>query len=220
MSFDLARTPTLEVVATEDEKVLSHDLQTRVEQAIQQAEAQPEVVEAVSAQRSADTRLGELKKAERVLNQFAKEARNQMAAASDAAIDSIVASAAAGGPKFANLKELALIEVQSRYVSRAIERIVEHLIPGAQIKSLREESNALMTTARTLKRIAHDRAEKLVGQLREAVTEEVVLPVDMSKGVSGALLAQALELKRRAGVASEDANRLEKSYGAQREATA
>jgi hypothetical protein len=34
MSFDLARTPTLEVVATQDPKQLSQDLRRRVEQAI------------------------------------------------------------------------------------------------------------------------------------------------------------------------------------------
>ena len=210
MSFDLARTPTLEVVATQDEQLLSRDLQTRFEQAIQQAEAEPDVVKAVEAQRAATTRFEDLKKAERRLNEFAKDIRNQMAEASEAAIDSIVASAAAGGVKFANLKELALIEVQSRYVNRAIERIVEHLIPVAQVTSLREESHALITTARTVERLAHDRAEKLVGQLREAVTEEVVLPVDMSKGVAGALMAHARELKRQAGRFSEEADRLEK----------
>src|SRR5271169_4782299 len=115
MSFDLARTPTLEVVATQDEKRLSHDLQSRVGQAILQAEAQPEVVEAVSDQRSARTRLEDLKKAERLLSQFAMESRNQMAATSKAAIESIVASAVAGAPKVTNLKELALIDIQNRY---------------------------------------------------------------------------------------------------------
>jgi hypothetical protein len=212
MSFDLARTPTLEVVATHDEKRLSQDLQSRLEQAILQAEAQPQVAEAVSDQRSARTRLEDLKKAERVLNKFAMESRNQMAATSKAAIESIVASAVAGAPKVTNLKELALIDIQNRYVSRAIEQTVEHLIPVAQITSLRAESHALMITARTVEQVAHDRAERLVGQLREAVTEEVVLPVDMSKGVAGALLTQARELRRRAVQLAEEADGIEKSY--------
>jgi hypothetical protein len=119
----------------------------------------------------------------------------------------------AGTPKVTNLKELALIDIQSRYVSRAIEQTVERLIPSAQITSLRAESHALMTTARTVEQLAHDRAEKLVGQLREAVTEEVILPVDMSKGVAGALLTHAHELKRRASQLSEEADGIEKSSG-------
>jgi hypothetical protein len=217
MSFDLARTPTLEVVATHDEKQLSHDLQSRLEQAILQAEAQPQVAEAVSDQRSARTRLEDLKKAERLLNKFAMESRNQMAATSKAAIESIVASAVAGAPKVTNLKELALIDIQNRYVSRAIEQTVEHLIPVAQITSLRAESHALMITARTVEQSAHDRAERLVGQLREAVTEEVVLPVDMSKGVAGALLTHARELRRRAVQLAEEADGIEKSYYRPRE---
>ena len=212
MSFDLARTPTLEVVATHDEQRLSHDLQSRVEQAILQAEAQPEVVEAVGGQQAARTRLEDLKRAERVLNKFAMESRNQMAATSKAAIESIVASAVAGAPKVADLKELALLDIQNRFVSRAIEQTVEHLIPVAQSTSLRAESHALMITARTVEQVAHDRAERLVGQLREAVTEEVVLPVDMSKGVAGALLTHARELKRRSVQLSEEADGIEKSY--------
>jgi hypothetical protein len=218
MSFDLARTPTLEVVATQDAKELSQDLQRRLDQAILQAEAQPEVTEAVSTQRAARARFEDLRKAERLLNRLAMESRSQMAAASEAAIESIVASAMAGGSKVANLKELAVMDIQSRYVSRAIEQTVERLIPAAQITSLRAESDALVTTARTVEQFAHDRAEKLVGQLREAVTEEVVLPVDMSKGVAGALLTHARELKRRAAQLSEEADGLEKSFSGRRRA--
>ena len=43
MSFYLAETPTLEAVATEDERVLSQDLQMRVAEAVQQAESQAPV---------------------------------------------------------------------------------------------------------------------------------------------------------------------------------
>ena len=49
--------------------------------------------------------------------------------------------------------------------------------------------------------------------MREAVGEEMVLPVDLSKGVSGALLAQAAELKHRALQLSANANSIEKSLG-------
>jgi hypothetical protein len=69
-----------------------------------------------------------------------------------------------------------------------------------------------LTTARAIERIAQERAEKLLSHLREAVSEEMVLPVDLSKGVSGALLAHAAELKRLALQQSENADRIEKSY--------
>ncbi len=135
----------------------------------------------------------------------------------DAALDAIIQSAASQSTAnvdkldFKALSELATLENRSRQASRAIERLVERLIPFAQLVRLREESHAAMTRARALEQIAQERAEKLLGQLRDAVTEEVVLPVDMSKGVSGALLAQASELKRRAIQLSENADTIEKT---------
>jgi hypothetical protein len=67
-------------------------------------------------------------------------------------------------------------------------------------------------SADRIEQIAQERAEKLLGQLRHAVTEEVVLPVDLSKGVAGGLIAHATDLKRRAIEASANADRLEELY--------
>jgi hypothetical protein len=213
MNFDIASTPTLQAVATQDEQLLAQDLQSRVEEAITQVDGQPEVVEAAEAHRVAGERLARMRKAERVLNQYSKQARDQMTAISQAALDAIIDTAAsAGEPEFGKLKALAEIENRTRFASRAIQRIVEHLIPLAQIAALREESHALMTKARATERTAQDRAEKVLGQLRDAVTEEVVLPVDMSKGVAGALLAHAAGLKRCALQLSEEADQIERSY--------
>ena len=213
MSFDLARTPTLEAVATEDQQVLSRDLQARVEESIRQMEAQPDIAAAGEAQRVAEERLARLQKAERVLSRYANEARGKISATIQAALDTIVESAVSGGePDFKKLKELAKIENESRYASRAIERVVEHMIPLAHIARLREESHALMTKAKAVERLAQERAEKVLDQLRGAVTEEMILPVDMSKGVAGALLAHAAGLKRRAIQISESADQIERSY--------
>ncbi len=96
--------------------------------------------------------------------------------------------------------------------TRALERLVEHLTPLAQIAKLRAEAHALVARGRALERIAHERAEKVLSQLREAVSEEMVLPVDMSKGVAGALLARAGAIKRRAVEVSANADRLEAWY--------
>ena len=52
----------------------------------------------------------------------------------------------------------------------------------------------------------------MLEQLRGAVSEEMVLPVDMSKGVAGALLARAAGLKRLAVQVSENADRIERGY--------
>jgi DNA recombination-dependent growth factor C len=214
MSFDIAVTPTLQAVATPDEELLAHTLQARVREAIASAEQLPEVVEAVEAQHSAEDRLARLRKAERSLSHHTKETREQTAIATAAAMDAIIESAELGArPDFKKLHALSAIENHSRYANRAIERIVEHLIPTAEIVSLRAEAFALMTRARGIEAAAQDRAERVLGQMRDAVTQEMVLPVDMSKGVAGALLAHAAGLRRCAVQISENADRLERSYG-------
>ena len=108
--------------------------------------------------------------------------------------------------------ELTAIEARNRHTGRAMERLVEHLIPLAQIVELRADSHELLTKARAVETIAQERAEKLLGQLRDAVSEEIVLPVDMSKGVAGALLAHASGLKKLAVQQAENADSIERSY--------
>jgi len=143
MSFDIVQTPTLQAVATQDEKQLADHLQKRVDEAISQAEAEPGVERAIAAHGTAGQRLKRLQKAERVLNEYAPASREQMTACRPAVLDAIVESAASGGkPDFKKLHELAVLEDQNGYTSRAIQRVIEHLIPLAQIALLREESHA------------------------------------------------------------------------------
>lgn len=214
MSFDIARTPTVHAVATGDEQQLVEDLQARVEAAAGLAEDAPAVVEATAAQRNAEQHLANLRKAERALNQFAKETGEKLAAMREAALDAVIQSAANGDKlDFKGLSDLATLENRSRQASRAIERLVERRLPLALWAALREESHAALTRARALEDIAQERAERVLDQLREAVGEEMVLPVDLSKGVSGALLAQAAELQRRAVRLSANADSIEKTLG-------
>jgi hypothetical protein len=210
--FHITETPTLHFVATEDEQRLSQDLQARLEESLRLADEQADVIAATEGNRRAEDRLQELKKAERGLHQYARESSAEMAGVARKALDAIIQSAAAGKPDFTNIGELTEIETRNRHTGRALERLVEHLIPLAQIAQLREDSHELMTRARAIEKIAQVRAERVLGQLRDAVSEEIVLPVDMSKGVAGALLAHAGGLKKLAVQQSENADRIEKSY--------
>lgn len=209
----MAETPTLSAVATEDEQLLAQDLNARVEEGVQHAEAQPEVIEAAAAEQHAHNRLDRLRAAERTLSRHAKESRERVAELSEKSLEILVEAAACGKKlEFKKLDEMAAGEAQVRTLGQAIERLTEHLVPLAQMVSLREEAHALEARARALERIAQDRAEKVLAQLRGAVTDEVVLPVDMSKGVAGALLARAAGLKRCAVQISENADRMERAY--------
>ena len=148
---------------------------------------------------------------------YAKDVEQRVASQREAALDGLIESAAAGEkPEFKTLREVGVWEAQARSVSRAIERLVEKQIPAAELQSLREEAHSMVTKSRALERMAHERAEKLLEQMKEAVQEEMVLPVDISKGVSGALLAHAAEFRERAIQISENADRIEKMYGLSR----
>ena len=126
MSFDIVQTPTLQAVATQDEKQLADHLQKRVDEAISQAEAQPGVERAIAAHGTAGEHLKKLQKAERVLNAYAKASREQMTGSGPAVLDAIVESAAAGGkPDFKKLDELTALEHQNAFASRAIQRVIE-----------------------------------------------------------------------------------------------
>ncbi len=175
------------------------------------------MIAAAEANRAAADRLEQLKKAERGLHQYARESGIEMVRAGQAALDGIIDSAAEGKPDFTKLAELTAIETRNRHTGRALERLVEHLIPLAQIAQLREDAQDLVTRARAIESVAQERAERVLGQLRDAVSEEMVLPVDMSKGVAGALLAHASGLKKRAVQEAENADRMEKSYTAREE---
>jgi len=210
--MNIIETPTLHFVASEDEQRLSQDLQERLEESLRLAGEQPEVIAAAEASCGGGERLQELKKAERALHQYARESSAEMARVAEGALDTIIHSAATGEPDFAKAGDLAAIETRHRHAGRALERLVEHLIPMAQIAQLRGDSHELMTRTRAIEKIAQARAERLLGQLQEAVSEEIVLPVDLSKGVAGALLAHASGLKKLAIQQSENADRIEKSY--------
>src|SRR5690349_10151947 len=96
MSFYLAETPTLEAVATEDERALAQDLQARVAEAVQQAESQTLVREAAGAQQQAQDRLDQLRTAERALIGHAKAAREKIVELSERALENLVEAAASG----------------------------------------------------------------------------------------------------------------------------
>ena len=211
--FDITTTPTLQAVATADERTLVNDLQKRVDEALEQAGEQKRVVEALEAQRDAENRLQQLQTASRNLNATAKELRGAIFQASTKAMDKLIECAASGAKMEYNpVTQLAILEQRERAVGRSIERVVEHLTPRALMDRLRADAAAYLARAEAVENIAQQRAEKILGQLRDAVSDEVVLPVDFSKGVSGALLSHASELRRLAGEAANNAREIEKTY--------
>src|SRR5271170_7679522 len=103
--FQITDTPTLHFVATGDEQKLSHDLQARLEESLRQTDEQPDVILAGEATRAADGRIQLMKKAERILHEFARESNDEMTGVSEKALGAVIESAAAGRPAFTQLSE-------------------------------------------------------------------------------------------------------------------
>lgn len=213
MSFHLSQTPTLEAVSTDDEKLLAQDMQARVAEACEQAAAITNVAAAIADAQKAASEFARLRTAERALHELAKESRDKLDQVTHSTVAALVDAAASGSkPDWKKLGETAALDHQLKNIGRALEQLAEHLIPFAQITSLREEAHSLEAQARALQGIAQERAEKVLGQIREAVSGEMVLPIDLSKGVAGALLTRAKELMERAVRLASEADELEQNY--------
>jgi predicted nucleotidyltransferase len=96
MSFHLSQTPTLEAVSTHDEQLLNEDLQTRVAEAVAEAQALPDVVAIMQVAHATSEELARLRTAERALHQLAKDSRTTLEQIGQQALDALV-DAAAGG---------------------------------------------------------------------------------------------------------------------------
>ena len=121
MSIDLAQTPTIQAVATDDERSLVADLEERVEVSVRQAASQPEVIAAEENERAAAQRLAKLTRAERALNGHAREIAERTAGVREGTLDALIESA--GGSEkldFKPLTELIALEHRARYLSRAL----------------------------------------------------------------------------------------------------
>jgi hypothetical protein len=208
----LSETPVLQAIATEDNQQLSRAIAERVDAAVAQAEASPEVAAAAAAYAGAVDAVARLEQAERVLTARGRELGERLSAGFEEALGEIVARAGEGRASSGSFDGYVRVETEHRLVMRAIERTVEHLLPRARIDRLRAESHMLDARGRALEAIGEERAAKLLESLRGAVEEEVVVPVDTSKGVCGALMARAADLRRAAVAASKNADRLQELY--------
>jgi len=211
--MNLNETPIVRAVGSDDPDAVVRALRQKVDEVVAEIESRSDVAEAIEELRRADERLQRLKNAERSLNERGRELSDRLAAVAERLLESFVESAADGvEPAPQQLAEMADLERAHRLTTRAIQRAVEHLIPKAEIALLRADANMRITKADALKETAERRARKMVELLRGAVAEEVVVPVDTSKSVSGELVQRANELEAQAMASLSRADGLEKLY--------
>jgi hypothetical protein len=160
-------------------------------------DADTTVVEARTAFENAEARQDELDEALRALNVRYSEIDKWLKGIAPAYVEELIKSAASGGKRPDQKVASSIIERENeaRLLIRAVERIVEHLKPTAQITRLWAEAAHQFARAKVLDKLAHERAQRLLESLSAAVSEEGVVQVDAKAGVSGLLLGMASEAR-------------------------
>ena len=169
------------------------------------------MVEAREARDAAAGEVARLKAARGRLSERAREIFEEMRDSSAALDDMLIAGA--GGDPSKKLKAVGALEAEHRAVLRASSRVVEQLLPGAEIGELWRESEHLAARARALRDAALERIRKTAEMLAEAAEHEGGIVFDSTSTLSGEMQRQAEELERQSANYAQWAREREEQYG-------
>lgn len=164
-------------------------MQLQLREIIERVETSEAVAQAADRHDKAVDRAAFLKQAQVRLMQDMQQLGRQLAEVGRAAEDSII------GGESPDLDRLAHCELTHRMVSRAHQRIVERLLPEADIEDLLANANLLASRARAIRAEAEARIAKTAQLMAEAAEFEGHIAFDPANTLSGALLAHAVELE-------------------------
>jgi hypothetical protein len=111
-------------------------------------------------------------------------------------IDHLLIEEQTGAPE--KIKELTELEAEHKSVLRANSRIVEHLLPQAEIAELRRAAEHLTSKANAVREAAAERIRKTAQMLAEAAEHEGGIVFDSVSTLSGEMQRQAHEFERQA----------------------
>lgn len=164
-------------------------MQAQLREILERVEASEAVAQAAERHENALRRANFLKQAQIRLMQDMQSLGRSLTEAGRAVEDAIIASEV---PDFATLSAL---EIEHRMVSRAHQRIVERLLPEADIEELLAHANLLASRAKTIRAEAEARIARTAQLMAEAAEFEGHIAFDPANTLSGALLAHAAELE-------------------------
>ena len=96
----------------------------------------------------------------------------------------------------AQLDTYVRLEAEHRATLRASERVVERLLPVAEINAMELQAEEFVAHARELRRVADERMKITARLLADAAEHEGEIAFDPRNTVSGMLTAEADELER------------------------
>ena len=214
MELDLQTTPTVILSTPNAANVVTEKLVAELRRVAED----PAVIEAQSAFENAEARQMKLDVALRGLNARYGELDKWLKGILPEHVEALIEAAASGSKQPGAKTASRIIDAESevRLLIRAVQRVVEHLNPTAQIACLQAEARYGFTRAKSLETLANERAQRLLESLSVAVSEEGTVQVDAKAGVSGVLLSMASEAKTKAYGHERLAKELQSKYDEQK----
>jgi len=158
----------------------------------------------------AQQNVAKLKNAQARLTRRAREIFDRSWEVCDSIEAALIESETAGVS--AKLKTLDELESEQKAVSRANSRIVEHLLPRAEIAELRKAAEYLTAKASAVREAAAQRIAKTAQMMAEAAEYEGGIVFDSMNTLSGEMQRQASEFERQAANYLDWARQREEQY--------
>jgi len=199
---------TVEVRAFSSDGEMNSAMQKKLEAIYVDILASPPVAEAYAGYEAAQQRVAHLKKAQASLTRRARQIFDEMKEVSSE-IDKILIEQDSSQ---LDLRKLADLENEHKAVTRANSKILEHLLPQAEIAELKRAADHLTVKAYTVREAANERIQKTARMMAEAAEHEGGIVFDSLTTLSGEMLRQASEFERQAGNYRNWAREREEQY--------
>jgi hypothetical protein len=186
--------PTVQVLSHSDEEVRSSAALTQLSEILTRVEVNPEVEQHATRLAAASDALRQYRRAQSSLVVRIGELNNAAARQSEQAEMRLTHGDSLGE----EVTVLIHLEAQHRLMTRANRRLLERLIPEAEITEMLASADHLLAKGRALRAEAAARIEKTAKLMAEAAQFEGNIVFDPTQTLSGALLAEAEQLERQA----------------------
>lgn len=189
----MTQTHTVDITAFATPSARSEAMQTQLAQIFERIDTLPDV----------QTTRNELEQVRQRLKRFHLSQQEVMRRASETAdrigsITSEIELALAHGAEPPALEPLLKMDLEHRILTRANLRLVERLVPEAEIDEMQMTATHLLSRAAALRQEAAGRIARTAQLMAEAAEFEGHIRFDPAQTLSGALTAHAVELETQA----------------------
>jgi len=190
---------TVEVRAFSTDEELNGAMQAKLEAIYAEILTAPAVATAYERYETAKENVARLKRAQASLTRRARVVFDKMKEVASSVDMALIESHAEGKEcASAGLKSLAGLETEHRAVSRANSRVLEHLLPQAEIAELNRTADHLTAKASAVRDAALQRIQRTAQMMAEAAEYEGGIVFDSLNTLSGEMQRQAAEFDRQA----------------------